>query len=125
MRGWKTILFLVTFPLLVGLARPARADSIDGNWCSPDGKRLTIAGPALVTPGGARLQGDYERHYFTYIIPPSEPGAGATVLMTLMGEELVHLRTGADRAQATTAPAEAWQRCGPSVSMLQRSNNVT
>lgn len=123
MRNWKTTVFLLAFPLLIGLAKPARADSIDGNWCSQEGKKITIAGPAIVTPGGTRMMGDYDRHHFSYIIPPPEPNAGATVLMTLMGEELVHIRTGPDPAQAAAAPAEAWQRCGPSISLLQRSNN--
>jgi hypothetical protein len=123
MRGWKSIVFLVTSLLLATLAKPAQADSIDGNWCSQEGKRITIAGPAIVTPGGTRMMGDYNRHYFSYVIPPSEPNAGATVLMTLMGEELVHIRTGADPTQAATATAVAWRRCGPSISLLQRSNN--
>jgi len=123
MRNWKTTVFLLVLLLVVALALPARADAIDGNWCSQEGKRITIAGPAIVTPGGTRMTGDYDRHYFSYVIPPSEPGAGEIVLMTLMGEELVHIRTGADATQAATAPAVAWRRCGPSVSLLQRSTN--
>jgi hypothetical protein len=92
----------------------ALADAIDGNWCHPDGRRFSIRGPAITTPGGNSLQGNYDRHHFTYQVPSTEPRAGATVFMTLMGEYLVHLRVGADEASA--GPVEAWNRCGPSIS---------
>src|SRR6185295_640028 len=95
-------------------AGTALADAIDGNWCHPDGRRFTIRGPAIVTPGGASLQGNYERHYFSYPIPAAEPRAGETVFMTLMGEYLVHLRVGKDSANA--GPLEEWKRCAPSIS---------
>src|ERR1041385_2269488 len=81
-------------------ATPAFADAIDGNWCHPDGRRFTIRGPAITTPGGNQIQGNYERHYFSYPIPASEPRAGDTVFMTLMGEYLVHLRVGKDSSGA-------------------------
>jgi hypothetical protein len=93
-------------------AGPACADAIDGNWCHPDGRRFTIRGPAITTPGGNSLQGDYDRHHFSYQIPVPEPRAGETVFMTLMGEYLVHLRVGS----ASAEPVEAWNRCAPSIS---------
>lgn len=92
----------------------ALADAIDGNWCHPDGRRFTIRGPAIVTPGGASLQGNYERHFFSYAIPAPEPRAGETVFMNLMGEYLVHLRVGRDSSSA--GPVEEWKRCAPSIS---------
>lgn len=95
-------------------AGPAFADAIDGNWCHPDGRRFTIRGPAITTPGGNSLQGEYDRHHFSYPIPAAEPRAGETVFMTLMGEYLVHLRVGKDSASA--GPIEEWKRCAPSIS---------
>jgi hypothetical protein len=95
---------------------PAAADAIDGNWCSPAGKTLSIRGPEVVTPGGNRISGDYDRHYFSYVIPDTEPGAGHTVRLTLLGETAVRIE--ADAARAT--PAEIWNRCGPSVSEFAR-----
>ena len=92
----------------------ATADAIDGNWCHPDGRRFIIRGPAITTPAGNHLQGNYERHYFSYQIPATEPRGGETVFMTLMGEYLVHLRVGPNKASA--GPVEAWNRCAPSVS---------
>ena len=90
-------------------ATPAMADVIDGHWCFPDGRRMAIEGPAIVTPDGTRTQGDYARHYFTYVAPTSDRDAGQTISMTLVNEETVQLRVG-------TAPAETWHRCGPPTS---------
>ena len=63
----------------LGFVGAARADAIDGDWCRSDGKRMTIRGPAIVTPGGQKTNGNYSRHYFSYEIPAGEVGAGATV----------------------------------------------
>lgn len=100
--------------ILLLTAVPASADAIDGNWCHLDGRRFAIRGPAITTPGGNQLQGNYERHYFSYLIPAAEPRAGETVFMTLMGEYLVHLRVGKDSGSA--GPVEEWKRCAPSIS---------
>jgi hypothetical protein len=43
-------------------AAPAQADAIDGDWCREDGKRMSIRGPDIVTPGGKAMRGDYSRH---------------------------------------------------------------
>lgn len=91
-------------------AGSARADSIDGNWCTETGLRMTIQGPNLLSPGGARLAGDYTRHGFGYVAPAGEPGAGGRVELVLQGENLV-------RAQAAQGSIEpVWRRCGPPVS---------
>ncbi|QFU15755.1 hypothetical protein [Microvirga thermotolerans] len=84
---------------------PALADAIDGDWCSDDGRRLSIAGPAIVTPGGARMQGSYTRHSFLYTAPAGEPGGGEEVSMRLLSEILVQIRFGPDR------PVQTWHRC--------------
>lgn len=85
-------------------AGSARADSIDGNWCAPDGRQMSINGPEIVTPSGARTSGNYGRHDFTY----SAPGSGDTVSMRLMNESTVQLRPS-----ATCERTEIWQRCRP------------
>ena len=95
---------------LVASACPAFADAIDGDWCRSDGKRMTIQGSAIVTPGGKQTSGDYNRHFFSYVIPVGEAGAGATVSIQLLGEYLAHARQGAD------APVQEWRRCQPGVS---------
>jgi hypothetical protein len=88
----------------------AYADAIDGNWCRADGKRMTIRGPDIVTPGGAQTRGDYSRHFFSYVIPAGEAGAGKTVSITLLSEYLAHAREGADAA------VQEWRRCQADVS---------
>ena len=98
------------------LAVPACADAIDGNWCHNDGRRFTIRGPEIVTPGGKHMEGNYSRHYFDYKVPAPEPGAGETVYMTLAGENTVYLRRG---EQASGSPQETWVRCAPSISALE------
>ena len=93
-----------------GLAAPACADAIDGAWCQEAGKRLMISGPSIVTPGGVRMQGLYDRHGFSYTAPAGEPGAGTTIDLRLLGEHDIESRAGA------IGPIEHWRRCGPAVS---------
>lgn len=111
MRSFKCLTAAVG---LVLSAAPALADSIDGNWCHNDGRRFTIRGPQIVTPGGVSMQGDYSRHNFSYTAPAQEQGAGGAIYMTLRGENLVQLRYG----DAASANAENWVRCSPSISAL-------
>jgi hypothetical protein len=112
MLKWKTIVTALAFVLV---AAPALADALDGDWCHPeDGRRLTIRGPEIVTPGGKKMQGDYGRHTFSYVVPAPEPGAGETVFMVQINEERVQVRVGADGA------TETWLRCSPSISGLRQ-----
>ncbi len=111
MLKWKTVAAALTLVLIAG---PALADAIDGDWCNTsDGRRFSIRGPEIVTPGGKSMQGDYGRHSFSYVVPAPEPGAGETVFMALLDENTVSLRLGA--AGAT----ETWLRCSPSTSALR------
>ena len=85
---------------LIAAAGPARADAIDGNWCSPDGRQsMTIDGPRILTPGGTRITGLYDRHAFAYQVPAAEPNAGAQVSMTLANENTVFLTVGSGPQQ--------------------------
>jgi hypothetical protein len=102
--------------LAVAGSTQAWADVIDGHWCSPDGRRFSIQGPAIVTPAGTRTQGDYSRHFFSYVVPPNDPQAGQTVSMVLVNEETVHLRIGATPSYSSDGPTEIWHRCGPPTS---------
>jgi hypothetical protein len=93
-----------------GSARFALADAIDGDWCHSSGKRMSIRGPAIVTPGGQQTNGNYTRHYFSYVIPAGEIGAGATIEVQLLSEYLAHAR------QAGDPSVQEWRRCQPGVS---------
>jgi len=110
MRQWIFSLTAATSAVVLGIIQPAIADAIDGDWCRTDGKRMSIRGPAIVTPGGQQTNGDYTRHSFSYVIPAGEAGAGATVSIQLLGEYLAHARQGAE------APVQEWRRCQPGVS---------
>ena len=102
--------------LIIAGAVPAWADVIDGHWCFTDGERISIQGPAVVTPAGSSIQGDYSRHYFTYVVPPTDPGAGQTVSMMLINEDTVHLRIGTGPSYSSDGPVQVWHRCGPPTS---------
>jgi hypothetical protein len=95
---------------VIGFARFALADAIDGDWCHSSGKRMSIRGPAIVTPGGQQTNGNYTRHFFSYVIPAGEIGAGATIEIQLLGEYLAHAR------QAGDPSVQEWRRCQPGVS---------
>jgi hypothetical protein len=98
------------------LGGPARADEIDGEWCTVDGKQhMLIQGPGITTPAGKRTEGNYTRHAFSYVVPEAEPGTGATVRMVLVNEQTVHSQT-ADAAASAQPPILVWQRCRRPVS---------
>ena len=92
----------------------ARADAIDGNWCHKNGKRLSIEGPRIVTPEGTAMTGDYERHGFSYIVPPGERGAGKSMVMALVDEDTMQMSEGTLRVLSEIA--QTWHRCGAPVS---------
>jgi hypothetical protein len=109
-------LFLIAF-WLGAIISPAFADAIDGHWCHDDGHRFSIRGPAIVTPGGKAMEGNYSRHWFSYVVPAPEPGAGETIFMTLLNENTVQTRRG-----ETATAHEIWIRCAPSVSAIKVSS---
>jgi hypothetical protein len=111
-----TLCLLAPAAALFLFAGEAAADAIDGDWCLPmKGRHFSIRGEEIITPGGKRMNGDYQRHYFSYVIPASEPSAGQTVYMTLWDENTVHLRLGKE----TSDKPEVWIRCSPTTSMRE------
>ena len=106
----RTWLAAAACAALLVQASPGMADAIDGDWCRADGKRMSIQGPAIVTPGGKAIHGNYTRHFFSYVVPAGEAGAGSTVSITLLSEYLAHAREG------DSAPVQEWRRCQPGVS---------
>jgi hypothetical protein len=107
----RPVAAFITAALVLATTMPALADAIDGDWCHPDGRRFSIRGAALVTPAGTAMTGTYSRHFFSYLVPISEPGAGQTIFMTLYSENVVHLQLGESGSR------EIWNRCLPSVSV--------
>jgi hypothetical protein len=87
------------------------ADAIDGDWCSTDGKRMSILGEKITTPGGKQMQGNYSRHAFDYVAPAGENGSGEIVSIILRGEYLAISRQG-----PADAPPTEWRRCKETIS---------
>lgn len=108
-RGVGVTASVLAILALPALAAPALADAIDGQWCNKQGSTLEIDGAKLVTPGGTRMSGDYDRHAFRYVVPAGEPGAGGTTEMVLLGDDDLDLTTG-PAGGPRTAP-ERWRRC--------------
>lgn len=100
----RTSLVLAAAAAILLAPALALADAIDGHWCAPDGRAMTIEGPRIVTPGGHRITGDYSRPAFSYTVPAGENDAGATIAV-LLNEETVRLRP------ANGAEDEIWHRC--------------
>jgi hypothetical protein len=84
----------------------ARADAIDGDWCSAEGKHIVIKGPEITLPDGAQLQGNYTRHSFAYVVPENQPAAGTQMIITLVNEDLAVAKA----YRGGTLPV-TWKRC--------------
>ena len=100
---------VIAFTALAAASGAARADSIDGQWCSRDGRSFTINGPRIVTSAGLATDGNYGRHDFNYTVPAS----GVTVFMVLVNEQTVQVREGRGGQAMPGANVEVWQRCRP------------
>ncbi|MDH3739902.1 MAG: hypothetical protein OER92_11960 [Alphaproteobacteria bacterium] len=106
--AWVSFTVVMLLP-----AGHAHADAIDGHWCHSDAGRMEIRGPAIVTPGGTQMEGLYGRHSFSYVVPASEPAAGANVDMILIDDDTVHLTRGPSTSAQTP---QVWHRCPAPVS---------
>ena len=100
----RRIVLMLCFSLF--WAVPAQADQIDGDWCSVDGKHLSINGPEIEIPSGKQITGNYTRHGFTYTGPDGDPEMGQQIRMSQQSDQLMVL-------YRSTAPdkAEEWRRC--------------
>lgn len=103
---------LFLFPALLLLAVPARADAVDGNWCSRDGRSILIDGPSVTIPSGAHVTGEYSKHVFRYVGPANGPESGHDIRMYLNGDDILRIRRLIDGIEQ---PEEVWRRCEPIV----------
>jgi hypothetical protein len=111
MREVGSPLFLAAAIMAASLlpAKPALADRIDGNWCYTDGRHLSIDGPAIITPGGTSMTGEYDRHGFRYVVPEGEADAGAQVDMIQFDDYTIQVTTTQPGGARRT---ETWKPCG-------------
>ena len=106
----RGLFFLVAAGLLLQTG-VGHADAIDGDWCSTDGKRMSIQGEKITTPGGKHMQGNYSRHAFDYVVPDGESGSGEIMSIILRGEYLAISRQG-----PSGSPNTEWNRCKETIS---------
>ena len=86
----QTSLRAVLATLAVALLLPAgaaRADSLDGRWCTFDGRRMSIDGPEITGPGNVHVTGEYVRGALVYGLPGPGPGSVSRVFLTELDEE--------------------------------------
>lgn len=101
---------LVYFAANAFTAAPVRADQIDGNWCRGL-KHLFIDGPTIITPGGTKITGTYDRHGFRYIVPTGEPDTRATISMTQIDDDLMQMTSSGNPDER-----QDWARCERKIS---------
>lgn len=106
-RSISVLTAIVAAAVLIS-SSPARADRIDGNWCHSDGRHMSIDGPTIVTPGGTKMTGLYDRHGFEYVVPDGEAGAGAEVVMQQLNDTMIQVMTVTG---GNPSPWEVWTRC--------------
>lgn len=97
-------------PVLLFCASPSRAHDIDGNWCSSDGRMLTVHKGIAHIPSGAEVLGEYKDHIFRYVGPADDPETGHDVRMRILGNEDLRLER---IIEGTPQPEEHWRRCEP------------
>jgi hypothetical protein len=101
----RSLMLLVAAGMLLQ-TQVGHADAIDGDWCSTDGKRMSIRAEQITTPGGKQISGNYSRHAFDYVVPAGEEGAGDFVNIILQSEYLALSRQG-----PAGGSFREWHRC--------------
>ena len=109
MRGARKLIATCAGLFICCLSAPARADAIDGDWCSENGRHISINGPSVTTPKGVKMEGVYTRHRFIFTMPSADSDAGAVIDMVLQGETQVRVSIG-------EAAPQTWRRCPPGIS---------
>lgn len=89
---------------------PAFADSIDGKWCSEDGRRIEIAGSRGTWGRGLSISGEYLRYTYAFDMPSGEPEAGQRVEMRFRrADQNILVRIG-------SGEAKVWRPCQAEIS---------
>lgn len=103
---------ILTAALICASTQAALADRIDGTWCSPEGKSVSIDGPSVVTSHGNAVDANYNRHHIDYIIPAGEPDEGGIFRADQLNDNQIQVVL----IEATGEPkhnAEIWTPCKP------------
>ncbi len=103
---------LLAIAMLTFSANTVMADQIDGNWCSPDGKSISINGPRVTTAGGASVTANYNRHHIDYVIPSGEPNEGASFQADQLNDNEIRVII-AGPSSGQIGEIEIWRSCKP------------
>ena len=98
--------FLIAFCTLA--TTPALADSIDGSWCSKDGKHLSINGSEIILPNGVKTKGAYGRHEFLYNALPSDADPDVQFFLKLRSEDSMNSYVLKNHQRSDPL---SWERC--------------
>jgi hypothetical protein len=105
MTGQSILKGMMVAGLVFGLAAPALADQIDGDWCALDeAATFSISGENITTPAGTHTTGNYTRHAFSYVVPAVDPGAGTQIEMRQLNDEEILVSVGGGEPKM-------WRRC--------------
>ncbi len=88
----------------------ARAGGLDGAWCSPDGRRLTLQGDRVITPNGRDVAGSYLSDAFRFRMPQGEWAAGAEIWLEPKGPDAARVSRLRDN-HSGPPPHDLWRRC--------------
>ncbi len=103
---------ILAAPILLLSTQAALADRIDGNWCSAEGKSISVDGPRVTTARGTPVDANYNRHHVDYIIPTGEPDEGNHFQADQLNDD--QIRVVIVRLPGGDAkPAEIWTPCKP------------
>lgn len=96
--------------MLFGALAALSADPVDGSWCAPDGRQITVTGLAVITPGGQRTNGAYSGRAFSFEIPQNEWGAGWVLWLERVAEDALRISRITEYQQGPP-PHDRWRRC--------------
>ena len=94
----------------------AMADSINGIWCSMDGRQFKILYEVVKLGDGIELDGDYDRHHYVFRMPPHGEWGDATVDLVMGSQDVVFVRYFSRSGIELLPEPEKWTRCEASVS---------
>lgn len=89
----------------------ALADQINGIWCSPNGKSVSIDGPNVTTSSGNAVDANYNRHHIDYEIPSGELDAGSRFRADQLNDNQIQVVIVA--AGGAAGEPEIWTPCRP------------
>ncbi len=96
--------------MFLGALAASGAASVDGSWCAPDGRQITVTGLAVITPGGQQTSGTYSDRAFSFQIPQNEWGAGWVLWLERVAEDALRVSRITPYQQGPP-PHDRWHRC--------------